>query len=326
MASSAAFAPRAMTRPRPHRYPPVVARPLVAALGQATVAFVGVVPRLADSEEPVELREIAVQVGGGAAVAAATAAALGCRARLGTQIADDFLGGFIVEAVRRAGIDTRPLRVADRRLSAFSFTAVAGDQERRAAYCTSGDVGDLARDDVHADRLLDGADAAIVDGFFPAAQIHLAETARQRGVPVIFDGGVMGEGVGELVALSDVLICSERLAAELAPRGELSDSLVELQRLGPRAVIITLGPAGSIGLHGDELVQQESFPVEPLIDSADAGAVYHGAFVTALLNELPFARCMEFASAAAALSCTALGAWAGIPARDEVIALIREHR
>jgi sulfofructose kinase len=139
---------------------------------------------------------------------------------------------------------------------------------------------------------------------------------------VVFDGGQLREGLGELVALADVLIASERLAAELAPRGELQDSLVEIQRMGPRAVIITLGDSGSIGLHGDQLVSQEAFEVR-VVDSVGAGSVYLGAFVTGLLSSLPFARCMELASAAAALSCGQIGAVAGIPTRDDVIDLIR---
>jgi sugar/nucleoside kinase (ribokinase family) len=124
------------------------------------------------------------------------------------------------------------------------------------------------------------------------------------------------------VALADVLICSERLAGELAPRDEIEESLVEIQRLGPDAVIITLGEAGSVGLHGDQLVKQPSFEVDE-IDTTGAGSVYHGAFAAALLSKLPFAQCMEFASAAASLSCRRAGAWAGIPDRDEVIAAVR---
>jgi len=300
-----------------------VTKPLAVGLGQATVAFMGEVLRLPDVEHPEELSSVSVQAGGAAAIATVTVRSLGCAARLCTQVAEDFLAPFITRAIDGVGVDLRAIHARNRRLSAFSFDAVTSDRGRRAAFYTSGDVGDLDPAEIEIDDLLDGASALLIDGFFPLAQTRVAETARGRGIPVIFDGASLREGTGELVGLADVLICSERFASELAPRGELMDSLLELQRLGPRAVILTLGSTGSIGLHGDQLVEQPAFEVD-VVDPSGAGDVYHGAFAAAMLNKLQFARCMEFASAAAGLSCRAVGAWAGIPNREEVINLIRE--
>lgn len=304
-------------------YAALVSRPVVAALGRAGVAFVGAAPRLDQADGPAELTEITLQISGGAAVAAGAAAALGCRVRLATRIAGDALGRFALEALDRSGIDTAGV-VTDRgELTGVSFAALA--EGRRVAFRSAGDAGVLTQADLDLDALLDGADAVLLDGTHIRAAAAIAEAARERRVSVVFDGSTVHEGVGELVALADVLICSERLASELAPRGELPDSLLELQRMGPRAVIITLGEGGSIGLHGEELVEQPAFPIQ-VVDSGEAGDVYHGAFVAALVGQLPFARCMEFASAAAALSCRQLGGWAGIPDRNEILSLLRGHR
>jgi sulfofructose kinase len=297
--------------------------PIVVGLGQATVAMVGIVPRMPESEVPLELSEVSVQAGGTAAIACATTAALGCRARLATKMADDFLGPFILGALREAGLEVHAVRDRSARLSPFGFTTVASESHRRVTLITQGDASPLIADELDLPTLMQGAGAAIIDGVYPAAQEALAEVARARNVPVVLGGAEMREGLGELVGVADVLVCSERLASELAPRGEARDSLRELQRMGPRAVIITLGDQGAVGLYEEDFVEQPGFAVEA-VDETGAGDVFLGAFVSALLHALPFARCVELATAAAALSCRRVGAWAGIPEQAEVMALLKK--
>jgi sugar/nucleoside kinase (ribokinase family) len=301
---------------------PLSEAPLALALGQVGFEIACRVPTCRPAgSAPVEMDAISVQVGGGAAIAAATAAALGCRTRLVCSLGDDFGGKFARAALSATGLELRCIDVDGAALSPLRFSAV-DPHSRRVVYTTRGDVAPIGAADIEPDQLLDGAAAVLVDGSCPAAQVRLAEAAARRRIPVLFDGDQIREGAGPLVGLCDVLICSERMAMELAPRDDLPASLVEIQRLGPPAVIITLGASGSIGLHGEQLVRQPSFPVS-LCDSSGAGSVYHGAFAAALLGQLPFAACMTFASAAAALSCRQLGSFAGIPARDEVVALVR---
>lgn len=282
----------------------------------------GVVARIPHSDRPVEMEEISIQVGGAAAIAAGTVASLGCNARVVCKLADDITEQFLIRALREFGVEAHGVLDKDRMLSPLSFCAIGRDTGRRLKFVTPGDVGELEPGDIDPERILDGASALLIDGHDPAAQEAIAEQARTQQIPIIFDASEMRPGIGTLAALSDVIICSERLAAELAPRDSLEDSLVEIQGLGPRAVIITLGDAGSVGLLGDQMVQQSAFPVE-VLETTDAGSVYHGALAAAMIGELPFAQCMEFASAAASLSCATLGAWAGIPRRSDVIELVR---
>jgi sugar/nucleoside kinase (ribokinase family) len=303
---------------------PVSGRPLIVGLGEVGLDVIGVVGRMPESDIPHELGEVSLQIAGAAAIAVATAAAMGTGARLACKLADDFIASHVLSALGSAGIDTRCHLARDARLSGFAVSLLTNQPGRRRSYFTRGDVSPLAASEVDATSLLDGASALLIDGSCPSAQRSVAELASRRGIPVIFDGSQVTEGLGALASLADVLICSERLAADVAPRNDLRQTLAEIQRLGPRAVVITMGDAGSVGLIGDELVEQPSFPVE-VLDRSGAGAVYHGAFSAALVGGLPFGQCLRFASAAAALACRKLGGFAGIPTREDTVAVVRSQ-
>ncbi|HEX2686950.1 MAG TPA: PfkB family carbohydrate kinase [Kofleriaceae bacterium] len=244
---------------------------------------------------------------------------LGCRARaVGTHGAD-LLGQLARTALREAGIDVELLRAVGS--SACEIVTVAGDGTLRTRY--SGDRGEPVQIDPTA--ALQGASALLIDGSEPDDQLQAAELARQARQPVIFDVSDLRHGTVELIRVTDILIASEREASELAPRGELTDALDELLRLGPRAVVITLGDKGAIGRHGEQIVRCPAFSSE-VLDAYGAGSVFHGAFAAALLSELPFARCVELATAAASLSLRELGSWSAMPSRDDVLALVRTRR
>lgn len=295
--------------------------PLVAGIGHANVDFLGLVPRYPEVDSKTELHQVSIQGGGPVATALVTARTLGLGARIATQVADDDFGRYILRGLRDDGVDCDFVRTTQGSLSPFSFIAIAEDSARRTIFYTHGDVPRLRAADLDLAAFLEGVGALVVDGHHPEAQIAAAEACRERGIPVFVDAGSLREGMGELVALADYLIASERFVTEVAPRGEVEDSLLELAEMGPRNVIITLGDAGAVGLEGDVMIQQPAHDVDA-VDTTGAGDVYHGAFVAAHLLGYGFEKGMELASAAAALKCKSLGGRAGIPDLDEVLAFL----
>jgi sugar/nucleoside kinase (ribokinase family) len=290
-------------------------------LGRIGVTISGLGPNLPGVDgASAELAALATSPAPGVAVALRAALQLGCRGRaVGTHGAD-LLGQLARSAIRDAGIETELLRAVG--TSACDVVTVAGDGKLRTHY--RGERGEPIRLDFRA--ALDGASALLIDGSEPRDQLLAAELAKAQKVPVIFDVSELRDGTSDLIAMSDILIASEREASELAPRGELADALDELIGLGPRAVVITLGADGAIGRHGTSLVRTPAFPTEDVLDSYGAGSVFHGAFAAALLSELPFHRCMELGAAAASLSLRELGPWSAMPSREDVLALTRTRR
>ncbi|MEO8551563.1 MAG: PfkB family carbohydrate kinase [Kofleriaceae bacterium] len=294
--------------------------PLVVGLGRVGVAISGLAPNLPQSNAPAaDLAALATAPAPGVAVALRAALQLGCRARaVGTHGAD-LLGQLARTALREAGIDTELLRAVG--TSACEIVTTAADGALRARY--PGELGEPVG--FAAEAAIEGASALLIDATAPMDQLRTADRARAAKIPVILDVGELRDGTAELIAASDILITSERAASELAPRGELTDALEEIIRLGPRAVVITLGAKGAIGRHGDQIIQCPAFPSD-VLDAYGAGSVFHGAFAAALLSELPFARCIELAAAAASLSLRELGPWSAMPSREDVLALVRTRR
>lgn len=291
----------------------------VVGIGHAEVDHLAVVDRYPDPESKVELAGFSIQGGGTVATALATLAALRVETIFIGKLSNDDFGSFILRGLEGLQVDVSRVICQPGCLSPYAFIVVERETKRRTVFMTDGNLDLLGPDEIDPSDL-DGAGILIIDGYHMEAQIKAAEEARRRGVKVVLDAGTLHEGMGELVALSDVLIASERYASEVAPRGEIEDSLVELHRMGPAVVVVTMGEEGSIGLEGEKLVRQPPLQVG-VKDATGAGDVYLGGYCYGLLKGWPLERCMQIASAAAGLSCRELGARAGLPDLDEVEAV-----
>ena len=291
----------------------------VVGLGHARVDHLVVVDRYAEPDSKTEMDGFSIQGGGVVATALTTLATFHVSTSFIGKLSDDDFGRFILRGLDGLQINTSGVVRQPGRLSPFAFIIVEQETHRRTIYYTGGNVDPLDPAEIDL-QCLHRADLLIVDGLQMKAQIRAAEEARRLGVRVVLDAGSLSEGMGELVALSDVLVASERYASEVAPRGEIEDSLIELNRMGPRTVVVTMGKEGSIGLEGDKLVHQPPLRVH-VVDTTGAGDVYFGGFCFGLLQRWPLEKCMQIASAAAGLSCRDLGSRSGLPDLEEVEAV-----
>lgn len=291
----------------------------VVGIGHAELHHLAVVDRYPDLESRVELAGFSIQGGGTVATALAALAGMNVKTSFLGKLSDDSFGDFILRGLTGLGVDiSRVIRQAGR-LSPYSFIIIERESQRRTVFHTDGNMDPLAPEELDL-HCLQQARILIVDGHLMEVQIHAAEEAKRHEVTVVLDAGGITEGMGELVALSDVLIASERYASEVAPRGEIEDCLIELHRMGPRIVVVTMGEEGSIGLEGEKLVRQPPLQVN-VVDTTGAGDVYLGGYCYGLLQGWPLERCMQIAAATSGLSCRELGSRAGLPDLDEVEAV-----
>lgn len=292
----------------------------VVGVGHAAVDYLGVVPRYPDVDTKIELSQFSMQGGGPVATALVTLATLGVRTSFVGKVSDDDFGRFISQGLSEAGVDTSSLIVDAGHVSPISFIAVEQSSGRRTIFYTRGDVARLTESEIPV-QLLQEAKILHVDGLQMVAQVAAARVARDSGVQVVYDAGSPREGMQDLLGLTDVLIASERFAAEVGG-GALAESLKVMRALGPQTVVITIGEDGSVGMEQDETYILPALAVE-VADTTGAGDVFHGAFIFAMLQGWDLRERMRFANAAAGLKCRSLGGRGGIPTRDEIDRALR---
>ena len=169
-----------------------------------------------------------------------------------------------------------------------------------------------------------------VDDVDEDAAICAASIGRSAGIPVTSDIERVTERTEELVAAVTIPIFAEHVIEQLTGEDDFERGLRKIRqlRLKPDTtydsstyaydmLCVTLGARGSMLLEGDRLHHVPGLPVD-VVDTTGAGDVFRGGFISALLRGHSPANILRFANAAAALSCTRLGAIDGIPAMDEV--------
>jgi sulfofructose kinase len=83
----------------------------------------------------------------------------------------------------------------------------------------------------------------------------------------------------------------------------------------------TLGTDGVLAWDGRQFHYACAYRV-PAIDTTGAGDIFHAGFIYGLLQSWPLQRNLDFACAAAALNCEAVGARGGIQAVEKIEALM----
>jgi sugar/nucleoside kinase (ribokinase family) len=112
-------------------------------------------------------------------------------------------------------------------------------------------------------------------------------------------------------------IFAAHVPPHLAGTNDLESALRTLHDRYGNIVVVTMGEHGAMAYDGSRIHREPAFPVHA-IDTTGAGDVFRGGFIYALVHRKPIDEALRIANAAAAVSCTRLGALNGVPTLDEV--------
>ena len=293
----------------------------VIGVGANSVDYVYRLPEFPTPDSPTAKMRIAhhaISCGGQAATTMCACAAMGLRSRYVGVTGNDDNGRLIRDELSRRGVDIAHVVVRDAR-NAFAVILLDEAQGERVVLWDRASRLDLAPGEIDPGVIGD-ARLLHVDDVDGEASIRAASMAREAGLPVTSDIERVGDRTEALIAAVTIPIFAEHVLEPLTGETDFERALRTLRRRHQGMLCVTLGARGAMLLDGDRLHHEPAFPVA-VSDTTGAGDVFRGAFIAALLRGASPEDILRCANAAAAISCTRLGAINGVPTPAETQAL-----
>ena len=309
----------------------------VVGVGANSVDYVYVLPQFPHPDTTAAKLPVTrhvVSCGGQTATALCACAAMGLRTKYVGAIGNDGNGERIRRELERRGVKVDQAYIRD---ASNPFAVILLDERRRerVVLWNRDPALRLRADEIDA-SLVTSSRLLHVDDTDEDAAIRAASLARSAGIPVTSDIERVTERTEALVAAVTIPILAEHALEQLTGERDFERALriarQQRVRQGVRLkpdttyehdmLCVTLGARGAMLLEGDRLHHVPGLAVD-VVDTTGAGDVFRGAFITALLRGDSPADILRFANAAAAISCTRLGAINGVPTVEEVGALLR---
>jgi sugar/nucleoside kinase (ribokinase family) len=294
----------------------------VVGLGANSVDFVHLLPGYPQpfgAFAKMRIQKQEILCGGQTATAMCACARLGLRAKYAGVTGTDENGGRVRRELERRGLDLSDviIRDAQNQFAVILVDETTGDR----IVLWDRDEKLLMRDREIPIESIVSSRVLHVDDVDQAAAIRAAQIARQAGVPVTSDIDRITDRTGELIAAVTIPIFAEHVPPRVTGINDPERALRRLRETHDGLLCVTLGDRGAMALDGDAVHYVPAFHVEAL-DTTGAGDVFRAGFIYALLHAWPAEEIVRFANAAAAVSCTRLGALGGVPGLDEVMRLM----
>lgn len=297
----------------------------IVIVGSTNMDMVVNTDRIPVPGETILAKEFFMNPGGKGANQAVAVARLGGNTIFVTKIGNDVFGHQSVQLFDDEGIDTRHI-LADSELPSGVALITVDKIGENSIVVAAGANGNLHSKDLNEDILNDISRAKILlmQLEIPIETVnYLAKFASSKGVKVVLNPAPMAN-VSEDLLKCLYAITPNSTEAEMLSGIKISDlesakeAAKKISDKGVDNIILTLGSKGALVYEAGkiELVAAEKVNA---IDTTAAGDVFNGAFVVSLAQGKGLLESTKFASKAAAISVTRIGAQSSIPYRNELI-------
>ena len=297
----------------------------IVIVGSTNMDMVVNTDRIPVPGETILAKEFFMNPGGKGANQAVAVARLGGNTIFVTKIGNDVFGHQSVQLFDDEGIDTRHI-LSDSELPSGVALITVDKIGENSIVVAAGANGNLHSKDLNDNILNDISKAKILlmQLEIPIETVsHLAKFASSKGVKVVLNPAPMAD-VSEDLLKCLYVITPNSTEAEMLSGIKISDlesakkAAKIIANKGVDNIILTLGSKGALVYEAGKIDFVTAEKVHA-IDTTAAGDVVNGAFVVSLAQGKGLLEATKFASKAAAISVTRIGAQSSIPFRNELI-------
>jgi len=306
----------------------------IIVVGSSNVDLIMKMDRLPQRGETVTDGEFFQTFGGKGANQAVAAAKAGGAVKFVNCVGGDSYGPQVIENLQAAGIDTQTVFTEPGMATGTALIMVGAAGENYLGVAPGANYR-------LSPRHIDQVEALFEPGAIVMLQYEVTgellaytlDRAKAAGCRTMFNLAPPKAFTPSYLSKVDILVVNETEAAFLCGfpvEGEMLawEAATTLRAKGAEMVILTLGVNGCLAVYEDQgeevRLAVQAFEVAA-VDTTAAGDVFCGALATGLSEGQDVTDALRFASGAAALCVTRMGAQPSIPGRAEIEAFLAER-
>jgi sugar/nucleoside kinase (ribokinase family)/mannitol-1-phosphate/altronate dehydrogenase len=297
----------------------------VLGIGIVAVDDLLMVNNYPSADAKIRADKVVRQGGGLTGTALVAASKLGAKCAYGGILGQDDLSNWTVSELEREGVDCS-LTIRSGDVKPYHSIIVVDTTHHTRAIIFSDD-GVMPRPIETIDEsFVSKAKVILIDQLGIDVMLHTALIAKKLGIPTVAD--IEREEhpqTRELLSQIDHLILSTSFAGKLTGSEDPAKQVEALYRNDRTCTAVTAGIKGCWYITKDkEIRHQPAFRVST-VDTTGCGDVFHGAYAAGITWGWDVPKCIQFASATAALKATKPGGRAGIPDKATVEKFLEEN-
>lgn len=311
-------------------------KPNILVVGSFMMDLIASTRRAPNSGETVVGLKFSTAPGGKGANQAVQCARLGAHVTMVGQVGDDAFGRIMTDTAASAGVDVSHVGVDPSESSGvghITLEVTEHSAQNRITVCPGANFTLTVADVAWLKEEIGRYDLVMMQFELPMAVIEaVARWARDAGVIVMINPAPAAPISDKLLACSTYLSPNEHEAAILADHAIGVDNGINFDDVrivsdafrarGVENLIITLGENGSVAAGKDGIHHTPCVRMPHVADPTAAGDSFVAAFCTGLTAGLPQKEALAFASHAAAITVSRMGAMPSLPTVDEVQRLL----
>ena len=302
----------------------------VVVVGKANLDYLVRGPRLPTPGQSVNGDAFQEAPGGKGANQAVGAARLGARVALVARVGWDARGDAVLAKLHAEAVDTRFVTRDRHEPTGVALCQVGASGEKQILSAAGANARLTAACVQEAAPAIGSARVVLCQLGVPLDAVEEAvRLGRNAKAVVILDPGPPASLPDSLIAQLDLIRGNTSEAQILTgiavrDRGSARDAAVALVRRGAKIAAVQAGEHGDVLISRDREVWLPRFEVKR-VDATGAGDAFASALAVSLAEGRALEEAGPFASAAAALATTQLGAQASLPRREEVVRLLESQ-